>query len=172
LLQLFTLNERDATPGHLRELLDSPFADVRARAMRRMEQDPRFSDSALLWRALGENPHDDARAFLVKHLDRRLAALDAASLQHVWATTLLAVHRGSRAKPAAARQVAERIARHPAEADALLPLLGHALRSVRAPERLAAVAALSRAAFEAPPLQEAITRHLPELKLVGTEVAR
>jgi len=172
LLQLFTLNEREATPEHLRELLDSRYADVRALSLQRMEQDPRFTDSAPLWRALAESPYDDARAFLVKHLDRRLSALEPASLQHVWATTLLAVHRGSRAKGAAARQVADRIVKKPAEADALLPLLGHALRSVRATERVAAVAALSRAAFEAPQLQEAIARRLPELKLLGTEVTR
>ena len=172
LLQLFTLNERDATPEHLRELLDSRFADVRARSLRRLEEDPRFADSAALWRALAESPYDDARTFLVKHLDQRLPSLEPSSLQHVWATTLLAVHRGARAKPAAARQLADRIARRPAEAEALLPLLGHALRSVRAPERMAAVAALSRAAFEAPQLQEAIARKLPELKLLGTEVTR
>ena len=172
LLQLFTLNEREATPEHLRELLDSRYADVRALSLRRMEQDPRFTDSAPLWRALAESPYDDARSFLVKHLDRRLSALEPASLPHVWATTLLAVHRGSRAKGAAARQVADRIASKPAEADALLPLLGHALRSVRATERVAAVAALSRAAFQAPQLQDAIARRLPELKLLGTEVTR
>jgi len=172
LLQLFTLNEREAAPEHLRELLDSRFADVRAPALQRMRQDPRFADSPQLWRALGESPYDDARAFLVKHLDERLKSFEPASLQHVWATTLLAVHRGARAKGAAVRQIADRIAHHPAEADALLPLLGHALRSVRAPERVAAVAALSRAALEAPSLQDAIARRLPELKLLGTEVTR
>jgi retron-type reverse transcriptase len=140
LLQLFTLNEKEAAPEHLRELLDSRFADVREPALRRMQQDARFADSPQLWRALGESPYDDARAFLVKHLDERLKSFEPASLQHVWATTLLAVHRGSRAKGTAVRQIADRIARHPAEADALLPLLGHALRSVRAPERVAAVA--------------------------------
>jgi len=34
------------------------------------------------------------------------------------------------------------------------------------------VAALSRAAFQAPQLQDAIARRLPELKLLGTEVTR
>jgi hypothetical protein len=87
------------------------------------------------------------------------------TLRHLWVTTLLAVHRGSRDKRAVIEQIADRIIERPAEAEALLPLLGVALRSVREPERRAALAALARAAFERPALRMAISAKLPELKL-------
>ena len=89
----------------------------------------------------------------------------------MWATTLLAVHRGGRAKRAALNQIADRIMRAvQAEAEALLPLLAIALRSVRAPEQRTALAAVARAAIREPALRGAVARALPELKLSG-EVA-
>jgi hypothetical protein len=80
------------------------------------------------------------------------------------------VHRGGRAKRGALNQIADRIARRPAEAEALLPLLAIALRSVRAPEQRTALAAVARAAIREPALRGAVARALPELKLSG-EVA-
>src|SRR5262249_23333403 len=110
-------------------------------------------------------------AFLVRHLEEREAAFAPETLRHVWVTILLGVHRGGRAKRAALRQVAERIARRPAEAAGLLPLLAVALRSVRPPERRTALAAVVRASFLEPKLREAIARELPEIILESGEAA-
>jgi hypothetical protein len=52
-----------------------------------------------------------------------------------------------------------------------LPLLGLALRSVRAPERRSALAAVARAAFQEPTLRAAIARDLPEISLESSEAA-
>jgi hypothetical protein len=81
-------------------------------------------------------------------------------------TSLLAVHRGGEAKPLVARQIAARIAEKPAEAPELLPLLGIALRSLRQPEKRAALAALVRAAEKTPALKTEIGKRLPELKIL------
>ncbi len=107
---------------------------------------------------------------LVRHLVEREGTLAPETLRHVWATALLAIHRGGRAKRGALNQIADRLARRPDEAEALLPLLAIALRSVRAPERRTALAAVARAAFREPRLRAAVARSLPELKL-GGEVA-
>jgi hypothetical protein len=68
------------------------------------------------------------------------------------------------------QQVAEQIVREPGEADGLLPLLAIALRSVRAPERRGALAALARAAYRTPSLRAALATRLPELTLFDEEV--
>lgn len=159
-----------ATPEHVRELLDARFAEPRAQGFALVEKEERFRESTVLWAALSESPYDDARALLVKHLREREKAFGPETLRQVWATTLLAVHRGGRAKRGACHQIAERIVRRPDEAEALLPLLAIALRSVRAPERRTALAAVARAARREPKIQAAVARALPELKLSG-EVA-
>ncbi len=157
-----------ATPEHVRELLDARFPEPRAVAFALIETDPRFRESTVLWAALAESPYDDARAVLVKHLGERQQSFGPETLRHVWATSLLAVHRGGRAKRGALNQIADRIARTPTEAESLLPLLAIALRSVRAPERRTALAAVARAALREPALRGAIARALPEIA-VGTE---
>jgi hypothetical protein len=78
----------------------------------------------------------------------------------------LAVHRGGKAKPEVARQISRRIIDKPAEAPDLLPLLGIALRSLRQPEKRAALAALVRAAEKRPSLKTEIMKRLPELKIL------
>ena len=153
-----------ATAEHVRDLLDARFADARARGLGFLE-DPRFRESTVLWGALAESPYDDVRAVLVKHLRDREGTFGLETLRHVWITSLLAVHRGGRAKRAALVQIASRVARRPAEAESLLPLLGIALRSVRAPERRAAIAAVASAAVRDPSLSRAIARALPDLKI-------
>jgi hypothetical protein len=159
-----------AAPEHVRTLLDARFAEPRAAAFALIEGDGRFRESTVLWGALAESPYADARAFLVRHLGARLKSFAPETLRQVWATSLLAVHRGGRAKRGALNQIADRIAERPAEAEVLLPLLAIALRSVRAPERRTALAAVARAAVREPALRGAIARALPELKLLG-EVA-
>lgn len=160
-----------ARPEHLRELLDARHADVRERALALFDRSPRFRENTLLWAALSESPHDDVRAFLARHLKEREGSYAPDTLRHLWVTLLLAVHRGGRAKRAALHQVADRVARRPDEAAALLPLLRIALRSVRAAERRAALAAVTRAAFQEESLRAAIARELPELSLPGGEAA-
>jgi len=81
-------------------------------------------------------------------------------------TALLAVHRGGKAKPEVARQIARRIVEDPAQAHELLPLLGIALRSLRHPEKRAALAALVRAAETRPALRAHATAVLPELTIL------
>jgi hypothetical protein len=160
-----------ARAEHLRELLDARYADVRERALALFKATPRFRDSTLLWAALSESPYDDVRAFLIRHLKEREGAFEPSTLRHLYRATLLAVHRGSRDKRAALRQLADRIAGRPDEAASLLPLLRIALRSVRAPERRAALCAVTRAAYKTPELRAAIARELPELRLEDGEAA-
>jgi hypothetical protein len=153
-----------ATPHHLRELVDARFADVRGPALELLAG-PRFSGETALWAAAAESPYDDVRAALVKHLEASLDGLSADALRHLWATSILAVHRGGKAKRLVAAQVARRIVARPDEAAALLPLLRHLLRSVRAPERRAALGPLVQAALAAPALRAAVAAGIPELDL-------
>lgn len=159
-------------PVHVRDLLDSRHSDVRGRAMDLMGRDPRFRDAPLLWTALAESPYPDVRAFLVRHVEDRGASVPEGSLRHVWATVLLGIHRGSRTKRRALSQVAARVARHPDQAESLLPLLGIALRSVRPPERRSALAAVAAAAARTPALVSALALHLPEIRIESTEAIR
>lgn len=152
-------------PEHLRDLLDAKHEDTRRHALAAMKKTLRFKESTELWAALSESPYDDVRSFLVAHLTVRQGMYSADALRHLWATALLAIHRGSRDKREVIGQIADRVVASPAEADALLPLLGVALRSVREPERRAAIAALARAAYREPLLRHAIAARLPELKL-------
>lgn len=163
--------KESARDEHLRDLLDARHADVRALGLALFLRAPRFRESTLLWAALSESPYDDVRAFLVRHLKERESTFAPETLRHVWVTILLGVHRGGKSRRAALRQIAERVARRPADASSLLPLLGLALRSVRPAERRTALAAVGRAAFLTPALRAAIARELPELTLESGEVA-
>jgi hypothetical protein len=156
-------------PVMVRDLLDGKHAEARGAGLALMEG--RFKDDTTLWAALSESPYDDVRARFVRQLGAWEAALDPESLRRVWATSLLAIHRGGRVKQRVVLQVADRIVKRPEDAEDLLPLLGIALRSVRAPERRAGLAAIARAAFRQPGLRAAIERRLPELRLAGLGVA-
>jgi hypothetical protein len=159
-------------PEQVRELLDSRHSDVRGQAIELIARDPRFRDATLLWSALAESPYDDVRAFLVRHVERRGKAAAPGSMWQVWATVLLGIHRGSRAKRLALSQVAAAVARSPEKAEELLPLLGLALRSVRPPERRAALGVVASAAARTPSLLDALARTLPELRVESTEAVR
>lgn len=162
------LREGLGLDAHLREVLDARHPDVRERGFALLESTPRFRHSIVLWAALAESPHADARAFLLSLLARERDVLEATllgekSLHHLWATTLLEVNRGSRAKQRALDQLGRRIEAQPQLADELLPLLVIALRSVREPERRGALASLVRAATRQPEVRDAIARHAPEI---------
>jgi hypothetical protein len=162
----FVRDEKFGTSVHLRELVDARHADVRTRALEVLLAEPRFRrDLLTLWAALAESPYDDVRAFLVKHLDEVARGLDEADVRHVWASALLAIHRGSRTKRGVLRSIAERLQRRPDEAHDLAPLLAIALRSARESERRGALAAIARAAFSTPSTRDALTAAIPELVL-------
>lgn len=160
-----------ATPEHVRDLLDAKFVEARQAGQRLLDEDPRFQGSTILWGALAESPYEDLRGHLVRHLAVRSRDFAPETLQHVWAAALLAVHAGGRAKRLAAQQIAARIVQRPGEADALLPLLGIALRSIRVAERRTALAALAQAAFRERGLRAAIARRLPELRLFAEDLS-
>ncbi len=157
------------TPYHARVLLDSPHRDVRERASGWIFRHESLRLETLLWSAMAETPYDDVRSALLVGLERVRPMLPYDSVRSVWASVILAVHRGHRAKPRAARQVAERVATHPDEADQLLPLLAILLRSLRAPERAAGLAAIATAVFKNPALRPAVSRHVPGIELFAAE---
>lgn len=152
-------------PAHLRDLIDARHRDVRALALDTMAGDARFKDDVTLWAALSESPYPDVMHFLVQHLEAREATLSPEQVERAWASTLLSVHRGSRAKRAALRQITARVVASPERADALLPLLRISLRSVREAERRGALAAVAQAAFREPSLRDKLAAHVPELSL-------
>jgi hypothetical protein len=162
--------EDAARPLLVRELLDARHVDVRKTAMDLMQKDSRFGESVELWLAMSETPYGDVRDRFLSEFEAREARFSADTLQRVWATTLLSVHRGSRAKRHAARQVADRLVKKPEEAAGLVKLLGYTLRSVRHPERRAALAQVVRAATVDASLRELLSRELPELRFLGDEV--
>jgi hypothetical protein len=161
----------EARPLFVRELLDARHVDVRKTAMDLMAKDARFGESVELWLAMSETPHADVRDQFLKDFEAREHRFAADTLQRVWATTLLSVHRGSRAKRHAARQVADRIVSKPEERAALVKLLGLTLRSVRHTERRAALAQLVRAATSDATLRQLLAAELPELSFAGEEVS-
>jgi hypothetical protein len=116
---------------------------------------------------LTESPYDDVRAFVVAHAEAWKAKAEPAILVHVWSSALLAVHGGGLAKRRVPREIADRIALYPSEADALLPVLGLALRSVRHTERALGLTSLARAVLHDPALLDLARKHLPELVFTG-----
>jgi len=154
-----------AGPVQVRDLCDGPHADARARALAAVTGTERFAAEPALWLALAESPYPDVRAVVVRQLARWRDHAATATLRHVWATAVLSIHGGGAVKARVPRQIAERIAAHPDDARALLPVLGLALRSVRPAERALALGALARAARARPALAELAHELLPELTL-------
>jgi hypothetical protein len=155
-------------PEHLRDLFDSRFADVRVLAKEYLES-RRVADVPL-WFALLESPFDDVRALVVKHAESWQSQAGIGEIEHLALSVLLAVHRGAGAKQSMLRRIADRAADRPDEAERLLPVLAIALRSVRPPERVGALAALARAAVGHESLRAAVSRHIPELSISGEVV--
>ncbi len=163
-------------PEWVLEFLDSRHADARAEGLRWFREEPHARDDVTLWQRLLESPYDDVRLALVTDLDARLSranlagvlelsrVLDPERLRLLWASVLLNVRRGGRVKPGVVQQVAQRLAGRPDEAEQLLPLLGLALRSVRAPERRAALAAVVRLVEDRPDAISFVRKALPELQ--------
>jgi hypothetical protein len=132
------------------------------------EAKPPAYDDPALWSRLIETPYDDLRLRLIDALKHRamLPGVAADKLgPAVWAPVLLGIHRGGRAKLSALRQTADAIARDPANAGPLLPVLAVAIRSVRLPEARHGLAALVQAVDAHPALVDDVRRHFPELEL-------
>ncbi|MEZ4446371.1 MAG: hypothetical protein R3B72_45250 [Polyangiaceae bacterium] len=145
----------------LRDLVDSRHRDVREVALE-VSAEPLYEDDARVHAAMAESPYGDVTDTLAARL-QDWQKLDEGSLQHLWATILLGVRRGSRAKRATLRALAERAIAFPDKAGELLPLVAVALRSVRETERRAALATLARAAFADPELATLIAEHIDDL---------
>jgi hypothetical protein len=162
----------DFTPDWLLAFVDSTTLEVRRAAWIWFGEEKRARHRLDLWAKLVESPYDDIRISIVGYLER-FAEIDTAlrvllaraPLETIWATVLLNIHRGNRAKRLAAGQIAAAIERDPARAPQLLPLLAVAARSIRAPEFRAGLAAVVRTATRRPDVAEQVGRHFPELKL-------
>jgi hypothetical protein len=156
------------------EYLDSRHADVRAEGWTWLKQEPGARDDFDIWKRLLESPYEDLRLKLVAELERRVAdgtalisqsLLDQELIRFLWASVLLNIHRGGRAKPLVVQQIVRRVERRPEEAAQLLPILSAALRSVRGPEWRAGLAGVVQLAERRPDLQPAIRSSFPELQL-------
>ena len=153
-------------------LLDSRHADARAEGWRWFTSDPKLHQDVAIWRRLAESPHDDVRLGLVAELQQRVGdadpgrvGLDPEALRVLWATVLLNVHRGHRAKPVVVRQLLASLRRNPDASADLLPLLGVALRSVRGPERRAGLVAVVQLVEARPDVEVLALAAFPELAL-------
>ncbi len=173
--QLTASSEFDSS--WLLEFIDSRHGDVRAQGAAWFRDELRARDDIAILRCLLESPHDDVRMFVISELEARVAgrdvdriaslgATDVEALRLLWASVLLNIHRGSRAKPRAARQVASWIERRPEDVQSLLPLLAAALRSARGPERRAGLAAVAELVARRPETVSLVNAAIPELKLL------
>ena len=139
----------DFEPLWVLEFLDSRHEDVREIGWEWLQSDARARDDVPVWQRLLESPYDNIRLRLIGMLEDRakerdgLAKFSPERVRFLWATVLLNVHRGSRAKPFVVRQIMDRLAAHPDEAGELLPIIAVALRSVRGPEFRAGLAGVA-----------------------------
>ncbi len=148
------------------EFFDALSEAMRSAAMDWLESpDARGHHDATLWARLIETPFDDIRLRIIECLQRRsdLPAAETDAITPLWCAVLLGVHRGGRTKLKAIAQMQAAIIRRPALAVELLPVLAVAIRSLRAPERRAALAAAASLVQQNPALQADIQQLLPEL---------
>lgn len=157
------------------EFLDSRHRDVRAEGWAWFCESPRTRDDVEIWQRLLESPYDDVRLSLIRDLEHRMsqprdnwidaARLDPELLRMLWATVLLNVQRGNRAKSTVVRQLVGRMARRGEEAVHLLPILRMALRSVRGPEWRAGLAGVVQLIERRPELEKQVRDVFPELQI-------
>ena len=149
------------------DFFDGLLEPMRTAAMTWLEDSSSHGhDDAVLWSRLIETPFDDVRLRLVDCLQHRTTPrdVDVNSLSHLWCSVLLGVHRGGRVKLKAMQQIQAAILRDSRNATKLLPVLSVAARSLRAPERRGAIAAMASLRNGNPELEAAIRSHLPELQ--------
>lgn len=159
----------DGDAEWVRDLVDAREVDARRVGLALLERHARYRDAPTTFLALVESPYGDVQAFAVREAEGWLArAAPEPSLRALWATLVLSVHRGSRAKLTALRQIVEALARPSADAAKtadLAALLAIALRSVRGPEKVAALSALAAASVRSATARQAIARAAPELRI-------
>lgn len=166
--QLSTLPTFD--PLWVLEFLDSRYEAVRELGWEWLQTEARARDAVLVWQRLLESPYDNIRLRLIAMLQDRakerggLTAFSAERLRFLWATVLLNVSRGSRAKSFVVRQVMDRLAANPDEASDLLPIVAVALRSVRGPEFRCGLAGLAGFVERNPTRRPLVEAVFPELK--------
>lgn len=152
------------------EFLDSRFEEVREVGWEWLQIEPRARDAVLVWQRLLESPYDNIRLRLIGILEERIKARDGLSqfppdrVRFLWATVLLNVQRGSRAKPFVVRQIIERLSAHPDEAGDLLPMIAVVLRSVRGPEFRAGLAGVASFVTNNPTRKPLVEAVFPELQ--------
>lgn len=162
-------------PDWVQLWLDSRHEDVRTEGWRWLESESRVRDDVATWQRLLESPYDNVRLALVAKLDERTRGadlhrlrqgeLDPELLRLLWASVLLNVQRGHRAKPHVIGQLLQRAESHPADLPQLLPLLAVALRSVRGPEWRAGLSAVVKLAERDEATAALIGQTFPELQL-------
>jgi hypothetical protein len=166
------LRERpDFQPAWVLEFLDSRHADVREAGWEWLQTDDRAREDATVWQRLLESPYDNVRLRLVGMLEDRakerdgLETFSPALVRFLWATVLLNIHRGGRAKPFVVRQIVDRLARKPEEAEELLPIVAVALRSTRGPEFRAGLAGIAGFVARYPQHRGVVEAKFPELRM-------
>ncbi|MDY3563245.1 hypothetical protein R5W23_004745 [Gemmata sp. JC673] len=157
-------------PVWVLEFLDSRFEEVREVGWEWFQVEPRARDAVLVWQRLLESPYDNIRFRLVGMLEERIKSRDGLGqlppdrVRFLWATVLLNVQRGSRAKPFVVRQVIDRLSANPDEAGDLLPMIAVSLRSVRGPEFRAGLAGVARFVAKNPTRRPLVEAVFPELQ--------
>jgi hypothetical protein len=165
------LSERsDFDPLWVLEFLDARFEEVREIGWEWLQTDLRARDAVLVWQRLLESPYDNVRLRLIGMLEERakerdgLAKFSPERVRLLWATVLLNVTRGSRAKPFVVRQIIDRLSTNPEEAGDLLPMVAVALRSVRGPEFRAGLAGVASFVERNPTRKPLVEAAFPELQ--------
>jgi hypothetical protein len=169
--------------GRIAEFFDSAATPVRKAACKWLESaqrdvtgDRSLQQDPLLWAKLSETPYDEVRFSLVRLLscivessrkrsdasNRFAEPLTTDQWMRVYSAVILCVDRGSRSKPKAIKQLAELVERDPGSVDTVIPVLAIAARSIRDPERCAALAAIAGLIDRNPELSQPVSHHVPE----------
>ncbi|QEL17115.1 hypothetical protein [Limnoglobus roseus] len=144
------------------DFLDSKHADVRRAGWAWLLDSP-TKDDPDVWHKLMESPYDDVRQRLGDQLTSIAGGANPATVRQLWATILLAVHRGGRQKPGVVAQVVRQMIDDPGQVASLLPLLAVAVRSLRGPEFRAGLTGVVALGETRPELLPLIRRQFPEL---------
>jgi hypothetical protein len=165
------LTERpEFDPLWVLEFLDSRFEEVREIGWEWLQSEARAREAVPVWQRLLESPYDNVRLRLIGMLEERakepagLAKFSPERVRFLWATVLLNVSRGSRAKPFVVRQIIERLSGNPDDAGELLPLVAVALRSVRGPEFRAGLVGVASFVEKYPTRKPLVQAVFPELQ--------
>jgi hypothetical protein len=153
------------------EFLDGRHEEVREVGWEWLQTEPRASEDVVVWQRLLESPYDNVRIRLVGLLEDRAKErkpgdeFSPGLVRFLWASVLLNIHRGGRAKPFVVRQIMDRLGKKPEEAGDLLPIVAAALRSTRGPEFRAGLAGVAGFVAKYPQHRAVVEHGFPELKL-------